>query len=372
MAATHGKVHFVKLEPLERFMRDVFVGLGVPPEDAAVCAEVLVTADKYGIDSHGISRCKPIYFDRIKLGILSPTTEFEVVKETETTAVIDGHNGMGHAIARRAMQMAIDKARAHGLGMTAVRDSSHYGIAGYYALMAIENGMIGMTGTNARPSIAPTFGVENMLGTNPLTIGCPTDDPFPFLLDCATSVTQRGKIELLAREGAKMPAGWVVDHEGKSPTDARKTLKDLVAGTAALVPLGGLGETTAGYKGYGFATFVEILSAALQDGRCLKQLDGSEDGRPAPYRLGHFFLAIDVAHFVPLDVFRGIAGGITRALRASEKAPGAERIYTAWEKEHERSLARVVRGVPIEPSLQAEMNVMRADLGLAAHVFPWD
>jgi len=372
MAATQGKTHFVKLEPLERFMRDVFVGLGVPPADAAVCAEVLITADKYGIDSHGVSRCKPIYFDRIKLGILSPTTEFEVVKETETTAVIDGHNGMGHAIGKRAMQMAIDKARARGLGMTAVRNSSHYGIAGYYALMAIGNGMIGMTGTNARPSIAPTFGVENMLGTNPLTIGCPTDDPFPFLLDCATSVTQRGKIELLAREGAQMPPGWVVDHEGKSPTDARKTLKDLIAGTAALVPLGGLGETTAGYKGYGFATFVEILSAALQDGAYLKQLNGFEDGSPVPYRLGHFFLAIDVAHFVPLDVFCGIAGNITRALRASEKAPGAERIYTAWEKEHVRSLARAAQGVPIEPSLQAELNVMRADLGLTAHDFPWD
>jgi len=372
MAATQGKTHFVKLELLERFMRDVFVGLGVPAADAAVCAEVLITADKYGIDSHGISRCKPIYYDRIKRGILSPVTEFEIVKETETTAVIDGHNGMGHAIGKRAMGMAIDKARAHGLGMTAVRNSSHYGIAGYYSLMAIGNGMIGITGTNARPSIAPTFGVENMLGTNPLTIGCPTDDPFPFLLDCATSVTQRGKIELLAREGAKMPAGWVVDHKGESPTDSRQTLVDLVAGTAALVPLGGLGETTAGYKGYGFATFVEILSAALQGGRYMKQLDGTENGRPVPYLLGHFFLAIDIAHFVPLDVFRGIAGNITRALRASEKAPGAERIYTAWEKEHERSLVRAERGVPIEPSLQAEMNAMRADLGLAAHAFPWD
>ncbi|MCK9459408.1 MAG: Ldh family oxidoreductase [Proteobacteria bacterium] len=372
MAAVQGKTHFLRLEPLERFMHDVFVGLGVPEADAAVCAEVLITADRYGIDSHGISRCKPIYYDRIKLGILSPVTELEIVKETETTAVIDGHNGMGHAIAKRAMQMAIDKARAYGLGMTAVRNSSHYGIAGYYALMAIENGMIGMTGTNARPSIAPTFGVENMLGTNPLTIGCPTDDPFPFLLDCATSVTQRGKIELLARAGREMPSGWVVDHDGRSPTDSIRTLKDLVAGTAALVPLGGLGETTAGYKGYGFATFVEILSAALQDGRCLKQLNGTEDGRPIPYRLGHFFLAIDIAHFVPLELFRGIAGSITRALRGSEKAPGAERIYTAWEKEHERSVERAARGVPIEPSLQAEMDAMRAELGLEAHAFPWD
>ncbi len=372
MIQTNGNTHSMPFDALERFMRDVFVGLGVPAADAAVCAEVLITADKHGIDSHGISRCKPIYFDRIRLGILNPVTEFEIVKETETTAVIDGHDGMGHAIGKRAMQMAIDKARAHGMGMTAVRNSSHYGIAGYYALMAIGNGMIGMTGTNARPSIAPTFGVENMLGTNPLTLGCPTDDPFPFLLDCATSVTQRGKIELLAREGAEMPAGWVIDHAGGSPTDARKTLKDLVAGTAALVPLGGLGEVTAGYKGYGFATFVEILSAALQDGACLKQLNGFEDGRPVPYRLGHFFVAIDIEHFVPLGVFKGIAGSITRALRASEKAPGAARIYTAWEKEHETFLARSRTGVPIDPALAGEMDAMRRELGLSAHAFPWD
>ena len=138
------------------------------------------------------------------------------------------------------------------------------------------------------------------------------------------------------------------------------------------MPLGGLGEETAGFKGYGYATFVEILSAALQDGRYLKQLLGVEDGKPAPYRLGHFFLAIDIEHFVPLAVFRGIAGNITRALRGSEKAPGAERIYTAWEKEHERFLERSRAGVPLEPSVQAEMTAMRTELGLRGHSFPWD
>lgn len=162
---------------LEKFMLDALVAAGVPRDDAAVVAEVLIESDKRGIDSHGIGRLKPIYVDRIRDGILDPVTRVEVVRDRKTTAVLDGHNGMGHVVARQAMAMAIDKARAHGMGMTAVRNSTHYGIAGYYATMATRAGMIGMTGTNARPSIAPTFGVENMLGTNPSPSASPPTRP---------------------------------------------------------------------------------------------------------------------------------------------------------------------------------------------------
>jgi len=367
------RIHWVAFDRLESFMRDVFTGIGVPPPDAAVCAEVLTTADRYGIDSHGISRCKPIYYDRVKSGIQQPVTEFEIVKETPTTAVVDGHHGMGHVIGKRSMQMAIDKARTHGLGMVAVRNSTHYGIAGYYPLMAIANGMVGITGTNARPSIAPTFGVENMLGTNPLTLGCPTDEEFPFLLDCATSVSQRGKIEVYAREGKQIPPGWVIDRNGRTSTDSTQILKDLVAGTAALVPVGGIGEETAGFKGYGYATFIEIMSAALCDGSYMKQLLGFDgDGNRIPYKLGHFFLAINVESFVPVEVFKRIAGSITRGLRGSDRAPGAARIYTAWEKEHETFLARRDKGAPINASLVREIDAMRSELGLTGHTFPWD
>jgi LDH2 family malate/lactate/ureidoglycolate dehydrogenase len=233
---------------LESFMADVFRGLGLPDEDAAICADVLITSDKRGIDSHGIGRLKPIYYDRIKQGIVEPVTRFEVVREGPTTAVIDGHNGMGHVIGKRAMQMAIDKARQFGMGMVAVRNSSHYGIAGYYALMAVDQGMIGITGTNARPSIAPTFGVENMLGTNPLTFGIPSDEAFPFVLDCATSVTQRGKIEVYDREGRDIPPGWVIDENGNTRTDTHQILEDLVKGTAALTPWAVWAKTTGGTR----------------------------------------------------------------------------------------------------------------------------
>jgi hypothetical protein len=172
---------WISFDIMEQFMVDVFKGLGVPEADARVCAEVLITADKRGIDSHGVARLKTIYYDRIREGIQHPVTEFSIVKEGPTTAVVDGHDGMGHVIAKRAMRMTIDKAKKYGMGMVAVRNSTHYGIAGYYAMMAAKEGMIGITGTNARPSVAPTFGVENMLGTNPLTFGMPTDEEFPFV-----------------------------------------------------------------------------------------------------------------------------------------------------------------------------------------------
>jgi LDH2 family malate/lactate/ureidoglycolate dehydrogenase len=355
---------YVKLNLLKNFMRDVFIALKVPPSEAEICADVLVAADRMGLDSHGISRMKPIYYDRIKLGIQFPKTKFEIVKETKTTAVIDGHHGMGHVIAYKAMEMAIKKAKKYGLGMTAVRNSTHYGIAGYYSLMAVKEGMIGLTGTNARPSIAPTFGVENMLGTNPQTWGIPTDEKFPFLLDCATSITQRGKIEVYAKLNKKLPEGWVINQDGSTETDPHKVLKALTEGTAALVPLGGIGEEMGGYKGYGYTTVIEILSSALQDGAYLKMLNGKKEGKPAPYCLGHFFMAINIEFFTSLKNFKKTTGNILRQLRASKKAKGEKRIYTAGEKEYYTSLERIKNGAPVNLQTQREMIKMRDELNL--------
>ena len=367
-----GKIAWIPFDEMERFMVAVFRGVGVPEEDARVCAEVLITSDKRGIDSHGVGRLKTIYYDRIKEGIQAPVTRFEVVREGPTTAVIDGHDGMGHVIAKRAMEMCIEKARAHGMGMTVVRNSTHYGIAGYYALMAANADMIGITGTNARPSVAPTFGVENMLGTNPLVFGMPTDEEFPFVLDCATSLTQRGKIEVYARAGKALPPGWVIDSAGGTKTDSRQILKDLVAGTAALTPLGGIGEETAGYKGYGYCTVVEILSAALQGGSFLKTLLGFEGGKKVPYHLGHFFMAVDIKAFCDPAEFKKTTGEILRQLRASKKMPGQKRIYTAGEKEHLAWLERKGKGVPVNEELQREMLAMRDELGLKGFKFPFE
>lgn len=364
---------WIPFELLESFIVDVFKGVGVSPEDAKTCAEVLIGADRRGIDSHGVGRLKPIYYDRIVMGgVQEPVTRFEVVRDCKATAVVDGHHGMGMVIAKRCMHMAIDKARVHGLGMVVARNSTHYGYAAHYALMAVEAGMIGITGTNARPSIAPTHGVENMMGTNPLVFGIPTDEEFPFTNDYATSIVQRGKIEQYVREQKPCPAGLVINWDGRTETDPAKILEDLIKGKSAFTPIGGLSEETGGHKGYGFATVVEILSAALQQGAFLKQLSGFDaEGRVVPYALGHFFMAIDIECFTALESFKKTAGDILRALRASRKIPGADRIYTCGEKEYLASRERADKGVPVDPVIQRQLCEMRDELGLP-YVFPFE
>ncbi len=367
------KTNVVDWKTITDFVIDAFVGYGIPREDAEICADVLLESDKRGIESHGVNRFKPIYLDRIRDGIQNPITNFEIIKETPTTAVVDGHDGMGQVIGYKAMKMAISKAKEYGMGMVVVRNSCHYGIAGYYPSMACKEGCIGMTGTNARPSVAPTFGVEGMFGTNPLTIGIPTDEEFDFLIDCASSITQNGKVEYYERINKDVAPGTIIGLDGESVEgDAGRALKMIRNGTAALTTLGGIGEALGGYKGYGYAMVVELLSAVLQDGAYGKALDGKDaDGNKVPYHLGHFFIAIDTNHFLGEDVCRKKAGEIIRAVRNSKKAPGQERIYSAGEKEHLVRLARK-DGVPINESVQKEITAVRDELGLTQYKFPWE
>ncbi len=357
-------IQTVPVPILERFVQEVFRRLGVPEEEACICAEVLIAADLRGIASHGVSRLR-YYVERIRAGRQSPRTEIEVVRDTETTAVLDGHHGMGHVIAYRAMQLAIEKARRYGLGAVAVRHSTHFGIAGYYALMAVRAGMMGLVVTNARPAVAPTFGIEPMLGTNPIAFAAPSDLPYPFCFDAATSITQRGKIEVAARLGKALLAGLAMDAEGRPLTDSRRLLFALEKGKAALLPLGGAGEELAGYKGYGLAVMVEILSAALCGGAFLKDLQGqAPDGSPRPYMLGHFFLALDIAHFIPLEASRRITGDIMRALQQARREVGQERIYVAGEKEHEAERHLRAEGIPLDEELYRELARLGEELGI--------
>ncbi|MBT3181470.1 MAG: Ldh family oxidoreductase [Deltaproteobacteria bacterium] len=365
------QVVLVPVDTIKNFIKDVLMGIGVPADDAEICQSVLIASDLKGIDSHGVGRLK-MYYDRIKDGIQQPTTNFEIVKETETTAVIDGHHGMGHVVGVHSMQMAIDMAGKFGLGAVAVRNSTHYGIAGYYPEMAIENNMIGLTFTNARPSVAPTYGVEPMLGTNPLTFGCPTDEDCSFVIDCATSISQRGKIELYDRAEKDTPEGVAIDDKGNPHTDTKKLLKDLVSGGAALLPMGGATEELGSHKGYGWSVMAEILCAALQDGSYMKGLLGFDDeGNRAPYKLGHFFLAINIENFLPVELFKKIAGNICRELRASKRVEGEPRIYTAGEKEFESEKVRMKDGIPINKNLQKNLIAMRDELGLLKYKFPF-
>ena len=368
ISSTSDDIVYMDHGTLNRFIKDVFIGLEVPEEDAEIIAEVLITSDLRGIDSHGIQRCK-MYYDRIKAGIYNPKTEIEIVSDNNATAVIDGHCGMGHVIAYKAMKLAIEKAKKYGLGSVAVRNSTHFGIAGYYSLMAIKEGMIGFVTTNTRPAVPPTFGVEPMLGTNPLTYGAPTDEEFPFLMDAATSIIQRGKVEVYSRIKKPLPNGLIISSNGNSKTDPEIVLNKLLNRSAALLPLGGEGEATSGYKGYGYATFAEILSAALQDGIFLRDTAGITENGQKRLKVGHFFLAINISNFLPLNQFKEITGKIMRELRSSKTVPGKNRIYTAGEKEFNAETERKQTGIPINKSLQKDIKIMRQELGLDKYNF---
>ncbi|WP_300347157.1 Ldh family oxidoreductase [uncultured Oscillibacter sp.] len=359
---------YVSWELMNAFLIDAFKGYGVPEEDAKICADVLLESDRRGIESHGCNRFKPIYIDRLLNGTLLPETKLEILRETPTRLVMDENAGMGMVASYRMMERLLEKAKACGMAGGAIRNSTHYGIAGYWTTMAEKAGMIGITGTNARPSVAPTWGVEPMMGTNPLTFTMPTDEEFPFNFDCATSTIQNGKIEFYARSGKPTPEGLVVTKDGGTMSDSAKILTEMRAGNCALLSVGGLGEATGGYKGYGFTTIVEILSAALAGGPYLKDLSGkAPDGSSQMYRLGHFFFVINTEFFMGLDTFKKTAGGICRGLRNSQKAPGAERIYTAGEKEWLAWQERKDKGVPVGETIQKEIIEVRDKLGLPYH-----
>jgi LDH2 family malate/lactate/ureidoglycolate dehydrogenase len=360
----------IEVDVLRDFIKDVFIRLEVPEGHAEIIAEILITSDLRGIDSHGIQRLK-MYYDRIKKGIYNPKTTIKIIRDDKSTAVLDGGCGMGHVIGYLAMRLAIEKAKKYGLGAVAVRNSTHFGIAGYYSLMAIKEGMIGFVTTNTRPAVPPTFGIEPMLGTNPLTYGAPTDEDFPFLIDCATSIIQRGKVEVYNRIHKRLPEGLIVSSNGNSKSDPKIVLNKLINRSAALLPLGGEGEDTSGHKGYGYATFAEILSSALQNGVYLKDTAGVVENGQNKLKVGHFFLAINIQNFIPLEKFKEISGNIMRELRSSKKAPGKDKIYTAGEKEHYTEVERKKIGIPLNKSLQKDIKIMQEELKLDAYNFPF-
>lgn len=361
---------YVDYLELKRFMKEGFIALGVPLADAEICSTVLIESDLRGIESHGIGRFN-MYVDRINQGILNTVTKETIVRETETTALIDGNDGMGHVISYHAMEMAIDKAKKFNIGLVGVRNSSHFGITGYYPAMAVKNNMMGLAFSNARPSVAPTFGVEPVIGTNPISFGAPSDEDDPFLLDIATSTTQRGKIEVYAREGSMTPKGLTIDRQGNEPTDSRELLQTLVEGKASLLPLGGAGEELGGYKGYGLGVMIEILCGSLTGGSFGKALSGFNEGNPIPHKLGHFFAAINIEGFLPIDVFKKITGSIMREIRSSAKAPGREKIFLAGEKEFIMIKKRKKEGVPINEPLQKIMKQLLCDLKMSGFDFPF-
>lgn len=358
----------IPVDVLYQFMLAVFTRSGISEKDAKTCADVLIKSDLRGIESHGIGRLR-MYYERLKAGLIEPAATPAIVRESPTTAVVDGNHGMGMVIATACMQMAIDKARQYGMGAVAVRNSTHFGIDGYYPLMAVRQNMIGMSFTNARPCVSPTHGTQPTLGTNPISFGAPTDEDCPFLYDGATSITQRGKIEVLARAEKAVPAGWVIDQDNQPMLDADHILDSILVDEAALLPLGGDSELLGGHKGYCLSTIVEILSSALQSGAFLFQLSGlNEKNQPTRFRVGHFFMAMDIESFLPLDEFKHNTGELLRTLRSTRKVPGQKRIYTAGEKEFEMEQYIRANGVPVNANLRKDILYLQQELNLPGFV----
>jgi LDH2 family malate/lactate/ureidoglycolate dehydrogenase len=344
-------------EKLKDFTISALRAVGVPATDAVTVATVLGAADLRGIESHGIARLESHYVGRIRAGTLRPASAVTVVRETPTTIVMDAANGLGHPVAVRAMEAVIAKAAASGSAFGAVRNSNHFGIAGYYAMLALEHDMIGIAATNSVRFAAPTFGREPMIGTNPWAYAIPAKDEPAFVLDFATTTVPRGKIEVYARAGRELAAGWAIDGTGAM------TLRPQAALDGALLPLGGFGVDNGGHKGYGLGLLVDIMCAVLSGGAFGGDLPQPSD--PAePGKISHFFGAIRIDGFRDPAAFKADMDRELRAFKDAGKAPGADRIYVAGEIEHETTVRYRASGVPVNPKVWAGLERLAAQLGI--------
>jgi len=355
----------VRAETLRHFCQQVFERLEVPEEDAALTADLLVAADLRGIDSHGVARLKR-YVDGLRAGVMIANPRVQVIKETLSTALIEGGGGLGQPIGVRAMRLAMDKAQEVGAGFVAVRNSNHYGIAGYYAMMALEQDLIGISMTNASPLVVPTFGREAILGTNPISVAAPAGQERPFVLDMATSVVPRGKLELYHLLGKPIPKGWATDERGLATTDPGLVVRNVRQRSGGgLLPLGGKGEELGGHKGYGLALMVDILSGVLGGtGYADRVHPKGEEGKVKPGNVGHFFGALLIEAFRPLDEFKANMDDLIRRLKGLAKAEGESRIYIHGEKEWEMEEERGKRGIPLHPQVVTMMKEIAEELNL--------
>jgi len=329
----------------------------VPAEDARIAADVLVTADLRGIESHGVIRLQSYYGSRLQQGLIDPHASLTVLHETPATLALDGGNGLGQPIAYRAMTRCIEKAQETGAALVTVRNSNHYGIAGYYAMMALPHQMIGLSLTNSQPLVVPTYGRQAMVGTNPIAIAVPARHERPFVLDMATSVVPIGRVTVHQKQGLPIPLGWAVNAEGVPTTDPN----EVVGGRGAVMPLGGTAEHR-GYKGYGLGVMVDILCGVLSGAAFGMHVGHPEHGGAA--NIGHFFAAIRIDAFRDLADFMTDMDQMIRELKESPKAKGEERIYIAGEKEYELAEYRQAHGIPLHVTTVAMLKKVGDEVGV--------
>jgi len=340
-------------EKLRVWTEEIFLKLGVKKEESAILTDSLIDANLRGIDTHGITRMLTVYAKRIQTGVMNPITEVRMVRERASTALIDGRNGIGQVVSHFAMKKAIEKAKTTGTAFVATTHSNHYGAAAYWAMMALEHGMIGFSSTNAPATVAPTGGRSAMLGTNPFAVAIPAGEELPFVLDLATTVVARGRIILYAKQGKTLEPGWAFDEAGRPTTAPQAALKGLLA------PIGG-------YKGYGIALAVDILSGVLTGSNYGAHFPGFlADNLKDPTDVGSVFAAISIDSFMDLADFRNRMDVAIREIKNCEKADGVKRIYIPGEIEMETKADRLAHGIPIPESVVKEFQTLGMELGVA-------
>ncbi len=341
---------------LRAFVQQLFMTLNVPEKDAYITADVLVQGDLRGVDSHGVARLFQ-YIKRLQEGLIEAKPTITIKRETPVSVALDGGNGLGQVVSHQAMEMVIDKAAKTGIGMATVNHSNHFGIAGYYAMMALQHGMVGQAYTNTTPLVMPTFGKKIMTGTNPIAVAVPCGSEKPWVLDMATSVVPRGKLEVAARKGLEMPQGWAVDKEGVPTTDPQAALDG-----GAPMPLGGTREL-GGHKGYDLAIFVDILSGVLSGAGFGPNLAGFW-GTHAASNIGHFFMAFRPDLFMDLSEFESRMDEFVRELKATPPTRASTRVLVAGQPEDDAVAKYRRTGVPLHPKVMQSLTQLSEELGV--------
>jgi L-2-hydroxycarboxylate dehydrogenase (NAD+) len=348
-------------ESLKNYVATVLASYNVPKEDAQIVADVIVTADLMGIESHGVQRLRR-YTTGIQVGSVNPKANIKVISESASTALIDGGSGLGHVIAYKAMEIAVKKASEVGVSAVGVRNSHHFGIAGYYALQAVRRGMIGIVMTNSEALVAYTHTIGRNMGTNPIAVGFPTKNPPPVLFDAATSVVPIGKIEVYAKEGKKIPLGWAISPEGKLLDNPVEVL----AKKCALLPLGGLGEDFGGHKGAGLALVVDLLCGVLTGANYGKNVKHTtEKGRA---NVGHFMIAINIDKLTPIETFLERIEEYKDYVKNLTKISENAEVWIPGEKAWLTMETRKKIGIPIHKNILKEIGEEGRKVGLEFNV----
>jgi L-2-hydroxycarboxylate dehydrogenase (NAD+) len=343
---------------LTDFTVRVLQKVGVPEDDAQITARMLVITDLRGVDSHGVARLASYYIKSLREGRINPRPRVKITSQAPATAVLDGDRGLGFVVGRRAMMEAMRLAETAGAGFVSVCNSTHYGAAANFAVMALERDMIGIAMTNSviKDVVAPGSNIP-AISTNPIAIAVPAGRKAPFILDMATSVVSAGKLQVARREGTSLPEGWAIDKDGNPLTDPEKRVR----GEGGLLPLGGKPELRS-FKGFGLGMFVDIVCGILSGSNASVFKESTPEARDSSTE--HFFGALRVDSFIPLERFKNSMDEMIEAIEVLPKLPGVKKIYVAGEYEAEFEKDRRANGIPLHPAVVSSLKDLAKELGI--------